>query len=62
MFKGNIGKITLKTPEKSGNFPVLALFLQLSLPNIWLTNPHKNYVFVINKDRAIISQSLVILA
>ena len=50
-----------KYPLNPGNFPVLALFFHLSFPKIWLTHPHKNYIFEIIKDRAIISQSVAIL-
>ena len=62
MFQGQIGKITPQIPGKLGNFPVLALFSTLSLPKIWLTYPNKNCIFETTKDRAIISQSLAILA
>ena len=61
MFQGRSGKITPKTQERLGDSPVLALFFQLSLPYIWLTHPHKKYIFETIKDRAIISQRLVIL-
>ena len=62
MFQGQIGKITPETPGRLGNFSVLALFFHLSLPKIWLTHPHKNYIFETLQDRTIISQSLAILA
>ena len=62
MFQGQIGKITPQTLGRLGNFPVLDLFFHLSLPKIWFTHPHKNYIFETIKDRAIISQSLAILA
>ena len=62
MFQGQIGKITPQIPGKLGNFPVLALFSTLSLPKIWLTYPNKSYSFETTKDRAIISQSLAVLA
>ena len=62
MFQGQIGKIIPQIPGKLGNFPVLALFLHLSLPKIWFTHSNKNYIFETNKDRAIISQRLGLLA
>ena len=62
MFQGQIGKITPQSLGKLGIFPVLALYFHLSLPKIWLTHRHKNYIFETIKDRAIISQSLAILA
>ena len=40
------------------NFQVVFLFFQLSLPNIWHAQPIQSFVFKINKDRSIISQSL----
>ena len=61
MFQEQTGKITPQTPGRLGNFSVLALFLHLSLSKIWLTQPHKSYIFETIKDRAIISQSLAIL-
>ena len=61
-FQGQIGKINSQTRRRLGNFSVLALFFHLSLRKIWLTHPHKNYIFVTIKDRAIISQSLALLA
>ena len=61
MFQGQIGKIVPQIPEKLGNFLVLAIFIHVSLPKIWLTHPNKNYIFETVKDRAIISQSLAIL-
>ena len=61
MFQGQIGKITPQIPGKLGNFPVLALFLHLSLPKIWLTHPNRNYIFEPIKDRTIILQSFAIL-
>ena len=62
MFQGQIGKIAFQTLGKLGNFPVLALFFHLSLPKLWLTHSHKNYIFEAIKHRAIISQTLAILA
>ena len=59
---GQIGKITLQIPWKLGNFPVLSIFFQLSLPRIWLTHTNRNYIFETMKDRTIILGSLVILA
>ena len=61
IFQGQIGKITPQNPGKSGNFLVLTLFFHLSLSKIWLIRLHKNYIFEIIKDRAIISQSMPIL-
>ena len=46
MFKGQIGKTTPQTLDRLGNFPILALFFHLSLSKIWLTHPHKNYIFL----------------
>ena len=62
MFQRQIRKIIPQIPGKLDNFPVLALFFQLSLPKIWLIHPDKNYIFETVKDRAIISQRLAILA
>ena len=53
MFQGQIGRITPQTPGRFGSLQVL----HLSLPKIWLSHPHKNYIFESIKDRAIISQS-----
>ena len=61
MFQRQIGNY-LQNPGKLGNFPVLALFLHLFLPKIWLIHPHKNYIFDIVKDRAIILLRVAILA
>ena len=62
MFRGQFEKIAPQSLGKSGIIPVLALFFCLSFPEIWLTHLHKNYIFEISKDRAIISQRLVFLA
>ena len=32
-------------PWKNDSFPVLTLFYYLSLPKLWLSHPHKNYIF-----------------
>ena len=55
------GRNSLLKPWETEHFPVLSLFFHLSLPNIWHTHPHKNFVFEINRDRSIISQSLRVL-
>ena len=57
--QGETVKIPLQSPGKLSIFPVLFLFFHLSLPKIWQAHPHKNYIFKINKDRSIISQSIV---
>ena len=56
--QGQTVKILLQSPVRLSIFPVLSLALNLSLPKIWQAHLHKNYIFKINKDRAIISQSL----
>ena len=56
--QGQTVKIPLQSPGKLGIFPVLSLFSYLSLPKMWQAYPHKNYIFKINKDRSITSQSL----
>ena len=61
MFQGQIGKTASETPGRLGNCPVLALLFHLSLPEIWLTRSHKNYIFETIKDRATISQNLATL-
>ena len=59
--QGQIGKIPLQSPGNMNIFPVLTLFFYLSLPKIWLTKPHKDFVFEINKNRTISSKSLAFL-
>ena len=56
--QGQTVKIPLQSPGKLNIFPVLSLFFHLSLPKFWQAHPHKNYIFKINKDRSITSQSL----
>ena len=51
-------KISLSKPWQKEHFPVLSLFFHLCLPKILQAHPHKNYIFKINKDRCITSQSL----
>ena len=55
--QGQTVKVPLQSLEKLGIFPVLSLFLHLLLLNIWLGHLHKNYIFKINKNRYITSQS-----
>ena len=47
--QGQTVKIPLESPGKLSIFPVLSLIFHLF---------HKNYIFKINKDRSITSQSL----
>ena len=62
-FRDKFGKLRLKLRGwRLDNFPVLAQFFHLSLPKIGLSHPHKNYIFEIIKDRAIISQILAFSA
>ena len=56
--QGQTVKIPLQSPGKLSIVPALSLFFHLSLPKIWQAHPHKNYIFQINKDRSITSQSL----
>ena len=56
--QGQTVTVPLQSPGKLRIFPVLSLFFHLSLPKIWPVHPHKNYIFKINKDRSITSQSL----
>ena len=56
--QGQMVKVPFQSPGKLGIFPVFSLFFHLSLPKIWKAHPHKNYIFKINKDRSITSQSL----
>ena len=44
-FQGKIGTIAPDFPGKITVFPVLTLLFRLSLPKIWLSHPHKNYIF-----------------
>ena len=56
--QGQTVKSSLQSPGKLSIFPVLSLFFHLSLSKIWQAHPNKNYIFKINKDRSITSQSL----
>ena len=56
--QGQKVKIPFQSPGKLRIFPVLSLFFYFSLPKIWQAQPHKNYIFKINKDRSITSQRL----
>ena len=40
------------------DFSVLFLFFHLSLPKIWQAHQHKIFIFEINKDGSVTSQSL----
>ncbi len=62
MFQGQIGKIVPESPGKSGVFHVLALFFHLSLPKIWQSRAHENYIFKMNKDRSIVSKNFKLLS
>ena len=56
MFLSQTGKITPQNPLKPGNFPSLALFSTCPTLKSRLSTspPHKNYIFEITKDMAII--------
>ena len=56
--QGQMVKIPLQSPGKLSIFPVLALFLHLSLPKIWHANPQEHFILEIYKDRSVSSQSL----
>ena len=48
-FQGKIGKIAFDFPGKMTFFPVLTLLFHLSLPKIWLSHPHKSYIYEMSK-------------
>ena len=56
--QGQMIEIPLQSPGKLSIFPVLSLYFHLSLPKIWQAHPHKHFIFEINKDRSITSESL----
>ena len=59
-FRDKLEKLPLKSRGNWANFQFKPNFL-LSFPKIWLTHPNKNDIFENIKDRATISQSLIIL-
>ena len=64
MVQRQIGKNYLSIPRESGQLYSFNPILHLSLPKIGLAYPHRNYIFetIDIKDRAIVSQSMAILA
>ena len=53
-FQGKIGRIAPDCPgQMTVIFPVLTLLFRLSLPKIWLSHPHKNFIFEMSNNRAI---------
>ena len=53
-------EIPHQRPGKLNIFPVLSIFSHLSFPKILHVHPHKNFIFEINKDKSITSQSSVL--
>ena len=60
-FQGKIGTIAPDFPGKMTVFPVLTLFFRLSLPKIWLSHSHKNYIFEMSNNRAIRWKSFIMV-
>ena len=60
-FQGKIGKIAF---DFAGKMTVssLTLLFHLSLPKIWLSHPHKNYISEMRNNRAISWKSFMILS
>ena len=52
-FQGKIETIFPAIPGKMTAFPVLTVLFHPSLPKIWLSHLHKNYIFEISNNRAI---------
>ena len=51
-------EISFQSPRKLSIFHFCPYFFHFSLSKIWQAHPHNSFVFEINKDRSIISQSL----
>ena len=60
--QGKIGKIDPDFPGKMIVFPVLTVLFHLSLPKIWLSHPHKNYISEMSNNRAICWKSIIMLS
>ena len=52
-FHGKIETIASDFPGKMTVFPALTLLFYLSLPQIWHSHLHKNYIFKMSNTRAI---------
>ena len=57
-FQGKNGTIFPAIPGEMTVFPVLTLHFHLSLPKIWLSHPHKNYIFEIINNRDIFTRKV----
>ena len=60
--QGKIGTIVSDFPGKMTFFPVLTLLFNLSLPKIWLSYPHKKYIFEMSNNTAIRKKSFIMLS
>ena len=49
-FWSKIGIIVPEFPGKMTIFPVLTQLLHLSLPKLWHSHPHKNYIFAMSSN------------
>ena len=47
---------------ENDSFLVLTLFVRLSFLKIWLSHPHKNYIFKMSNNRAICLKSSIMLS
>ena len=60
--QGKIRKIASHFPGKMTIFLVLTLLFHLSLPIIWLSHPHKNYISKMSNNRATCWKSFIMLS
>ena len=60
--EGKIRKTAPDFPGKMTVFPVLTLLFHLSLPKIWLSYSHKNYISEMSNNRAICWKSFMMLS
>ena len=52
-FQGKIGTIAPDFPGKMTVFLVFTLLFHMSLPKLWLSHPHKNYIFEMSNNKVI---------
>ena len=60
--RAKLAKLLLISLENDSFFPVLTLLFHLSLPKIWLSHPHKNYIFEMSNNRAICRKRFIMLS
>ena len=51
--KAKLEQLPLMSLEKMTVFRVLGILFHLSLPKIWNSHPHKNYIFEMSNRRVI---------